>query len=242
MSRGLIFLLILLVFITACTEREGLAPVVESNWREYDSKKSKHVVAGGETLYAIAFRYDKDYRTLAQINHLQPPYTVRVGQVISLKSGVKAPVQRRQQRFHHETRPAPPPPKRSELVIRGFDGGWIWPAKGKLVSTYAPGQGKKGINIAGHKGEKIHAASGGIVAYSGNGLSGYGNLIIIKHNNQYLTAYGNNARNFVQEGQQVKKGQVIAQMGMVDRKYWGLHFEIRKAGQPVNPLNYLKKG
>ena len=119
---------------------------------------------------------------------------------------------------------------------------WLWPVNGRVATQFIPQQGKKGIDIAGMKGEKIRASSGGVVAYAGSGLSGYGNLIIIKHNNQFLTAYGNNLRNMVHEGQQVKAGQVIAEMGVVDRRFWGVHFEIRRAGKPVNPLNYLQKG
>ena len=120
--------------------------------------------------------------------------------------------------------------------------GWSWPVNGHVVTTFIPDQGKKGINIACKKGEKIHAAAGGVVAYAGSGLAGYGNLIIIKHNNEYLTAYGNSARNLVSEGQKVRPGQVIAEVGVVEHKYLGVHFEIRKAGKPVNPLIYLQKG
>ncbi|MDP1603334.1 MAG: peptidoglycan DD-metalloendopeptidase family protein [Legionella sp.] len=109
------------------------------------------------------------------------------------------------------------------------------------MANFFPEQGKKGIDIAGKKGDIVRAASGGMVAYSGNGLSGYGNLIIIKHDGQFLTAYGNNLRNRVREGQKVKAGQIIAEMGIVDRKFWGVHFEIRKAGQPVNPMSYLQR-
>jgi lipoprotein NlpD len=120
--------------------------------------------------------------------------------------------------------------------------GWFWPVSGRVSTTFIPDQGKKGINIACKKGERVLASAGGVVAYAGSGLSGYGNLIIIKHNNEYLTAYGNNERNLVKEGQKVKPGQVIATAGVIDRKYWGVHFEIRKKGIPVNPLNYLQKG
>lgn len=87
----------------------------------------------------------------------------------------------------------------------------------------------------------MYAAADGVVAYSGNGLSGYGNLIIIKHNGQFLTAYANNLKNKVEEGQKVKAGQIIAEMGIIDRQFWGVHFEIRKSGQPVNPMLYLQK-
>ncbi|GGI80589.1 peptidoglycan DD-metalloendopeptidase family protein [Legionella impletisoli] len=236
-QRFVLFLLISL--IAACSQREGLAPVSESNWRAPRLHQTSHIVAPGETLYAIAFRYDQDYLRLAEINHLHSPYRLRVGQVIHLKptskSLVKKPVYTQRK---SKWLPAPKPEPR----ITSFNGRWQWPVNGRIVNHYAPARGKKGIDIAGRTGESVRAASGGVVAYSGNGLIGYGNLIIIKHDNQFLTAYGNNAQNFVKEGQQVKAGQVIAKMGLVDHKYWGLHFEIRKSGKPVNPLNYLKKG
>ncbi len=230
-----------LLALTGCSEREGLAPVVELNWKAINSHARQHVVVRGETLYAVAFRYDQDYRQLAVANHLQSPYTLRVGQVLHLRQQ-KAPINPRQtsparnvNATWHNYQPSKTEPKQQ------YAGGWLWPAKGKVVANYVPQQGKKGIDIAGHQGEKIQAAASGTVAYAGNGLAGYGNLIIIKHDNQYLTAYGNNLHNLVKEGQRIKKGQTIADMGVVDRRYWGVHFEIRKAGKPVNPLNYLQK-
>jgi lipoprotein NlpD len=123
-----------------------------------------------------------------------------------------------------------------------YSSGWIWPVSGRVAATFIPTQGKKGINSACKKGEKVHASSSGVVAYAGSGLAGYGNLIIIKHNNEFLTAYGNSARNLVKEGARVKAGQIIAEAGVIDHQYIGIHFEIRKAGKPVNPLNYLQKG
>ncbi len=230
---------LLLGFLVACSEREALAPVVESKWRLYPANKQTHKVLPGETLYAIAFRYDKDYRKLAQVNHLQPPYHLKIGQSILLKYSNKPPkkaaAQAQVKKLHS------PPSKPAHSKLTQFNGTWTWPVNGKIVSGFAPKQGRKGVNISGKKGEKIKASAGGVVAYSGNGLQGYGNLIIIKHNNAYLTAYGNNAVNYVKEGQSVRPGQVIAKMGQIDRKYWGLHFEIRKYGKPINPVYYLKK-
>lgn len=230
---GVIIMMFLL--LPSCAERNELAPVVDSKWREYNSKKTKHTVQSGETLYAIAFRYDKDYQTLADINHLHSPYTLKVGQVISLHPKVRV----RNAKIYKK--PVAKKIARPEAKPINFNGQWQWPVQGKIHSTFAPWKGRKGVNITGRKGEKIRAAAGGVVAYSGNGLPGYGNLIIIKHSNQFLTAYGNNSTTYVKEGQMIKPGQVIAQMGKVERKYWGLHFEIRKAGKPVNPLIYLKK-
>lgn len=234
--------LLIFIFLCSCGEREGLAPVVELNWQVVNSNVKQHQVTRGDTLYSIAFRYDQDYRQLAMVNHLSSPYTLRVGQVLHLQATAKpAKVV-----FYHSkpvqyARPARHVPRQAPISKYSQQSqGWLWPVHGKIVATYAPQQGKKGIDIAGKKGEKIHAASNGVVAYAGNGLSGYGNLIIIKHNNQYLTAYGNNLKNLVREGEHIQAGQAIAEMGVVDRRYWGLHFEIRQAGKPVNPLNYLK--
>ncbi|WP_133131260.1 peptidoglycan DD-metalloendopeptidase family protein [Legionella yabuuchiae] len=237
--RARLLLLFITVLIVACSQREGLAPVTESNWRAPRGNQTRHVVAPGETLYAIAFRYDQDYRHLAEINHLSSPYRLRVGQVIHLKPGSKSFMNRP---ILARKKPSRSPPVKPEPLIAHFNGRWQWPVTGRIVNYYSPAHGKKGIDIAGRKGENVRAASGGVVAYSGSGLLGYGNLIIIKHDKQFLTAYGNNAQILVREGDYVKPGQVIAKMGLIDRKYWGLHFEIRKSGKPVNPLNYLKKG
>jgi lipoprotein NlpD len=117
---------------------------------------------------------------------------------------------------------------------------WAWPASGALIRGYHPDKtGKKGIYIAGGEGEEVHAAAPGKVVYSGSGLSGYGRLIIIKHNNDFLSAYAHNRKLIATEGQWVDKGDVIAQMGSSDTDRTQLHFEIRKHGRPVDPLRFL---
>ena len=237
-SMGIIAILFFLM--TACDGRVGLAPVSEPNWRAYSRSVKQYTVVKGDTLYSIAFRYDLDYQQMATFNHLKSPYTVRVGQVLRLmplgrhhpKRGVAA-----YSRPKVQHRAIQHPRKVSFPVL--LNSSWLWPAHGRVVAHFAPQNGMKGINIAGKKGDNVYAASNGIVAYSGSGLAGYGNLIIIKHGSQYMTAYGNNLNNLVHEGNQVKKGQVIAKMGTVDRHYWGVHFEIRQLGQPVDPLRYI---
>lgn len=244
-----LFCLFLLIILAGCGARNELAPVTELKWQPYSKYQKTHTVRRGETLYAIAFRYDTDYRQLAQLNHLRPPYSLRVGQVLNVQ-GVKRRVYSvRRPYVPRYSRPAPKVQQQSRVIHSPIitsrlssRGGWLWPVNGQVVTTFVPSQGKKGINIACTKGSKVRASSGGVVAYAGSGLAGYGNLIIIKHNNEYLTAYGNNSRNLVSEGQRVSAGQVIAEAGMIERKYWGVHFEIRKTGIPVNPLNYLQKG
>jgi len=226
--------LIILFFLCACGQRSIVAPVEELNWRARHYA-ARHVVVRGETLYAIAFRYDRDYRQLAQMNHLSRPYTLHVGQVIQLNPNGARATRRsriRTTRYVPQARPVMVPSK-------SRSGRWLWPVQGRVVANYAPQLGRKGIDIAGEKGSKIRASSSGVVAYAGSGLSGYGNLIIIKHDKQFMTAYGNNARNLVKEGQFVKAGQVIGDVGVVDQRYWGVHFEIRYAGKPLNPRIYL---
>ena len=244
-------LLLIVILLAGCEQRTDLAPVVESKWRQQGHHQSRHIVSRGETLFAVAFRYDTDFRRLAAYNHIRSPYSIRVGQVLNLphsgyirshalpyKSSASRSIAR------HPSVKTPYKPQSHKVWPVSFKryGSWMWPAKGHIAANFVPQEGKKGIDIAGRKGEQIRASAKGVVAYAGNGLSGYGNLIIIKHEGQFLTAYGNNLHNRVKEGQFVKAGQVIADMGVIDRKYWGVHFEIRKSGQPVNPMNYLQKG
>ena len=137
---------------------------------------------------------------------------------------------------------AEPPPKPVELAPQLNAGGvsWHWPAAGNVIGTYVSGdQTKQGVDIAGNEGDPITATADGEVVYSGNGLIGYGELIIIKHNASFLSAYGHNRKRLVQEGDKVKAGQRIAEMGASAAARNELHFEIRKNGKPVNPLEYL---
>lgn len=136
--------------------------------------------------------------------------------------------------------PGEPPPeaKTVEPAAGGDDVGWIWPANGKTIGTYSEG-GNKGVDIAGKAGDPVIAAGDGKVVYSGTGLRGYGKLVIIKHNNTYLSAYAHNQNILVKEGQSVTKGQKIAEMGNTDADQVKLHFEVRRSGKPVDPLKYL---
>ena len=119
---------------------------------------------------------------------------------------------------------------------------WSWPASGRVIRGYDPkSTGKKGVSIAGKTGQSVRAAAAGKVVYSGSGLSGYGRLIIIKHNKDFLSAYAHNRKLIAREGQWVEKGAVIAQMGSSGTDRPQLHFELRKKGRPVDPLRYLPK-
>jgi lipoprotein NlpD len=139
---------------------------------------------------------------------------------------------------------APSPPVVANLAPRassedGDDLDWMWPAKGKLVTGFSDTANLKGIDIAGAVGQPVLASAPGRVVYAGSGLRGYGKLVIIKHNNTFLSAYAHNRDILVKEGQQVTRGQKIAEMGSTDADQVKLHFEIRRLGRPMDPLKYL---
>jgi lipoprotein NlpD len=143
--------------------------------------------------------------------------------------------------------PAPPAPPPASPPVAASGGAvaddedldWMWPAKGKLVTGFSDTANLKGIDIAGTAGQPIVASAAGRVVYAGTGLRGYGKLVIIKHNAKFLTAYAHNREILVKEGQQVARGQKIAEMGNTDADQVKLHFEIRRQGKPMDPLRYL---
>ena len=133
--------------------------------------------------------------------------------------------------------PAPPEPERPATGTQGEAVDWIWPAKGKVIAGFT--EATKGIDIAGKKGAPVVAAAAGRVVYSGQGLRGYGKLVIIKHNETWLSAYAHNDNIVVKEQQDVKRGQKIAEMGATDADQVKLHFEVRRQGKPVDPARIL---
>jgi lipoprotein NlpD len=143
-----------------------------------------------------------------------------------------------------KSRPAssPPPAAPPRVVPENSRLSWSWPADGPLLRTFdANSEGRKGIDIGGKSGQSVRAAAAGKVVYSGSGLGGYGRLIIIKHNKEFLSAYAHNRKLIASEGQWVEKDQEIALMGSSGTDRVELHFEIRKQGRPVNPLQYLPR-
>jgi lipoprotein NlpD len=198
-----------------------------------------YVVLPQDTLYSIAWRHDLDYRDLARWNHLGPDFRITVGQVLALGPGPHSPPPRppprpspgpssssEPQRAPSPASPQPPP---SSLP-------WAWPTD--RLGAPRPVSGG-GIILSGHLGQEVRAASAGRVVYTGNGLRGYGNLIIIKHADSWLSAYGHNREILVHDGQEVRLGQVIAHMGEDAHQTAVLYFEIRQNGHPVDPLAYL---
>lgn len=209
------------LLLTACDSGHTYAPVAEVNTIQSIPKAGSHTVVKGETLYAIAWRYGLDYRFLADRNHISPPYAIHPGQVIYLRNVPSQPV-------------SVLPTQLSSVEIKSVDAKWIWPTKGKVINRFSASN--KGVNISGLVGQPIYAAAAGKVVYCGNGLRGYGNLIILKHNSIYLSAYAHNRVILVKEGDSVMKGQKIAEMGDTGTDKVNLHFEIRRAGNPVDPL------
>jgi lipoprotein NlpD len=139
--------------------------------------------------------------------------------------------------------PAPPAaaPAAAPAPAAGAEGelDWAWPAKGRIITGFSETANLKGIDIAGTPGQAVHASAPGRVVYAGTGLRGYGKLIIIKHNATFLSAYAHNREILVKEGQQVTRGQKIAEMGDTDSDQVKLHFEIRRQGKPIDPTKYL---
>lgn len=195
-----------------------------------------HVVRRGETLYSIAMSYDMDWREVAARNGIPPPYTIYVGQRLFL-TGKAVPQERASgpapQATAKARKKAASPPPVGKIA-------WTWPTEGRVVSTFVQGHAtRKGIDIAGELGQPVRAAADGEVVYSGSGLAGYGKLIILKHDERFLSAYAYNQALLVSEGQAVQSGQVIARMGQAEVGKPMLHFEIRLDGNPIDPLRQL---
>ena len=203
------------------------------------------VVQRGQNVYRIATENGLTALDLALWNDIPPPYTIHPGQRLRLYPGGQGSV---------AARPATPPKKPATptttpprahaptpvVVPATSKLAWRWPAEGSVVATYAGGDPtRQGIDIAGKAGQPVRAAADGVVVYSGSGLVGYGELVIVKHDDQWLSAYGHNRARLVNEGQLVKAGQQIAEMGRSGASRDMLHFEIRYNGKPVNPQQYL---
>ncbi|KZZ11292.1 hypothetical protein A3749_09350, partial [Oleiphilus sp. HI0078] len=229
----------------------------------------QHVVRKGDTLYAIAWRYGREMKELARENGIKSPYVIVPGQKINLerrknsqKSNLKISKSGSKRRGNvterKETMQNGKNVTRDKKTKHIKNINWQWPHLGPILAMYSikgsvgtsrssgMSKGKsagttlnKGVDITGNLGSPIYAAADGEVVYAGNGLLGYGNLVIINHNETYLSAYAHNQRILVKEGQKIIKGRKIAEMGSSDSKQVMLHFEIRRNGEPVDPMKYL---
>jgi len=263
-----LFAFLLLALLAGCRSAYQ-SPVANIDQPRFLDTDRIHRVNAGETLYAIAWIYDLDFMQIVRANGLISPYTIYSGQILNVDPRAPAIIATQPARnatanttavitgpaitgspvgssnipATGTSRPAPATPAPAQAVpVRVNQGpvSWAWPYQGSIVGRFSEaGVENKGLDIAGRKGDAVLAAADGEVVYAGSGLLRYGELLIIKHNDQYLSAYAHNDALVVNEGQRVTRGQKIAELGStgVDRDM--LHFEIRLEGKPVDPLRYL---
>jgi lipoprotein NlpD len=212
-------------------------------------------VKRGDTLIRIALDNGQSYRDIATWNNITDPNLIEVDQVLRVKPPPSSarvvtkpiePIKPVDSKASTDKKVAAKKVEEKEVASAEPKADAVdppiklsWPAKGKVVEEFNEAK-NKGIDIAGKMGEPIQAAADGKVVYAGNSLRGYGNLVIIKHDNTYLTAYAHNRTLVVKEGESVRKGQRIAEMGDSDANMVKLHFEVRMNGKPVNPMQYLQ--
>lgn len=193
-----------------------------------------YTVKSGDTLYFIAWISDSEVSDLARINKLRPPYKLEVGQKLQLSSSAGSGRLTSTKRKSSSTvlAKSTPPPGASRC--------WRWPTNGQIISRYSTADGgNKGIDITAKRGQPIYASAKGRVVYVGNQLRGYGNLIMIKHGEDFITAYAHNDTMLVNNAQDVKAGQKIATMGSTGTDTVMLHFQIRYRATALDPLRYL---
>jgi lipoprotein NlpD len=204
-----------------------------------------HVVQRGDTLYKIAWQHGLDQTQLARWNGLRNPNVIYVGQRLRLTAPPLARAAASQPSNRDQRSVSRPPAQPSTATPRPPapilpPPNWQWPTDGRVVSTFGARSGiASGIGIGGRVGQSVRAAAPGRVVYAGSGLIGYGQLVIIMHNDTYLSAYGHNSRLLVTQGQDVSRGQQIAAMGLGPEREPRLHFEIRRNGVPVDPVQML---
>lgn len=222
MTSRIAILAVVVLLLSACGS---------SRWQD---QRQTHIVRRGETLFSISWRYGKDPKDVARWNRLGDGSLIYPGQLLRLApsagtgSTVSKPTASRPAAKPLPKIPAEPSPR------------WAWPTSGRINVNFGakPGTGT-GVLINGKAGQPIYAAASGRVVYAGDGLIGYGKLIILKHNNTYLSAYGYSASLLVKDGQQIEQGQRIATMGEGPERKARLHFEIRRNGEPINPQPLL---
>ena len=250
--------------VTAAPSRPAPARVEEAPKQD---ERGMYTVRKGDTLLRIALDFGENYRDLVTWNNLANPDDIKVGQVLRVTqpggertanvqtqpvpvpppASVPRKTEPRADKTPYtdgkvaattppaSTAPATPaaPAAADEARLS-----WMWPSEGRVIATFDDGR-NKGLDIAGKLGQPVVAASAGKVMYAGSGIRGYGNLVIVKHSNSLLSAYAHNRKIVVKEGDNVTRGQVIAEMGDSDADLVKLHFEIRQQGKPVDPTRFL---
>jgi len=213
--------LLLILLISACSTLPDYPPAPAGFYR----------VQPGDTLYRIALKHRQSVGNLVSWNQLKDPSSINAGQLlrVSPQQTASSPSQAKP-----TTKPTPSTPARPAVSAITLQ----WPATGQVIGKFN-GSSNKGIDIAGKAGDPVRAAASGTVAYAGKGIRAYGNLLIIKHGNDYLTAYAHNQTLMVKEGQTVKAGQQIATLGRSGTTRDMLHFELRRQGKAIDPLSAL---
>ncbi len=228
-------------WLSACESTHAPAPVA-NGWAHVNSTQRVYVVQPGDTIYSIAWKFAKNYQRLAAANHLIAPYTVTPGQSLQLtrsqqdKKAVQAKVLVKTEVLIKTKESSALVNKAPESVKA--NGHFPWPLKGTVVANFGQ-NGCKGLDILVPIGTPVKAIDSGTVVYAGDNLHGYGQLLIIKHEHDLMTAYAHNSTLLVQEGGLVTAGQVIALSGDSEATKPMLHFEVRQAGHPVNPAHFL---
>jgi len=271
--RDFIAVLVMMLILSGCASdsfhyQDGGSSSSSSSAQVSEIHSSGYYrVKGGDTLFAIAFRYGIDYKTLGQINRIPAPYVIYPQQKIRLKASTKiakssgktssssssasktntrakqSSSSKQAQVVKRTSKPKVNVTTKNASkgkVPRKSNLNWRWPIKGFVVRSFSnAGVSSKGIDVKGITGKPVRAAEDGVVVYSGNGLIGYGNLVIVKHNETYLSAYAYNQSILVKEQQVVKAGDSLAIIGGKGEERPLLHFEIRRDGQPIDPLTVL---
>ncbi len=262
MSRAGIWAIAVLmtaVALSACSNKGRLAPVDDHSiggarsparvlpGAENAGKPGYYTVKPGDTLIRIGMDHGQSGRDIARWNKIDNPNLIEAGQVLRVVPPTQEVVATRPSTTPTGASPsaaptsapvAPAPSSTPAPVAAEEAVSFQWPARGNLISGFDETK-NKGLDIGGKVGDPVMAAADGRVVYAGAGLRGYGNLIILKHNNTYLTAYAHNQTLLVKEDQVIKRGQKIAEMGNSDADQVKLHFEIRRQGKPVDPAKYL---
>jgi lipoprotein NlpD len=247
--------LIAVILVAGCSSNNS-APV-SSRSAPPSNRIMVHQVESGETLYSIAWRYDLDFRKLARANGIREPFVISRGQLVSLdtskissaaaktvnKSAKKAKIvapkasstvaatsSKVSKTLKSEAKPA------ANRTVFSTAWTWQWPIKGKIIEPYSLPKLHKGIKMKSVSRAAVRSSAPGVVVYAGEGLRGYGKLVIVKHSDILLSAYAHNDQIMVSEGQTVRQTEIIARLGSDGAMY----FEIRKDGYPVDPEAYLK--
>lgn len=246
--------------LLACSTQSFLS------WEESDKTRPHYSVQSGDTLYSIAWDYGMDFRRLATVNQLHPPYPIKPGQILRLPKGYSspqvassAPTRRPATTSTPSTRPVQSPkpkptarkpgwgssprtpPVASGSLIAPNRGRWGWPNNGPVVKNWGARKHRRsGLDIAAAPGSTVVASAAGQVVYSGGGLARYGQLVIVKHSETLLSAYAYNQKILVNKGQKVAAGQKLALSGRSPDGVGAVHFEIRKDGKPVDVMQYLR--